>query len=239
MLQFLNHWQATIQAPIGPTDTTWTIDNISPLPVLTANNYMVAAADNGSAWEIIHIVDVNVGSNQITVVRAMEETTALSYIAGNIIEQRNTKGIYDSFAQIETVLQLDNTETYTPTDSYHPATKEYVDTVAQGQTVFQYNLAYNSPDIFVLGETPSQGRVSRVIVNVIEAFDGGATLMIGDNTNTSRHATESEINLSEICNNYIHGYHYYPGVTNIRGAYTRNTATVGTAIIEIYYSLGV
>jgi hypothetical protein len=134
VLRFLNNWQATIQdATLGVGATTWEIDNAAALeldaisPALSTSNYVVATADNGSAWEVIHITGVAIGSNQITVTRGEESTTPLSYIAGNLIEQRNTAGVYDNFAQKDNVLELDNTDIFTPTADYHPATMKYVD----------------------------------------------------------------------------------------------------------------
>ena len=98
---FINNWSTTI------SDATVAVDAVTinipaadsaTLGAIAANEYYVATLSDGSNLEVVWIA-ANNESGALTVVRAKEDTSALSYTSGDTIEGRNTKGTYENFVQ--------------------------------------------------------------------------------------------------------------------------------------------
>ena len=98
---FINNFNTTISdATIGVGDTTINIPaaDSALLGAIAANEFFVATLSDGSSLEIIWIT-ANDESGALTVIRAKEGTSALSYTLGDTVECRNTKGTYENFVQ--------------------------------------------------------------------------------------------------------------------------------------------
>lgn len=139
---FVNNFTAvSINGSVGTSDTIVPLQSadVAKLDATACNiegNYYVATMNNGSAIEIIHITGIT--GNNLVVTRAQEGTSALSYVSGDIIECRNTKGMYEQFLQDADMLDEDdmasdsNTKTAT-----QQSIKAYVDAAAGGATGVQ------------------------------------------------------------------------------------------------------
>ena len=98
---FINNWSTTI------SDATVTVDattiNIpgaasATLGAIAADEYFVATLADGSNLEVVWIT-ANDLSGALTIARAKEGTSGLSYTSGDTIEIRNTKGTYQNLVQ--------------------------------------------------------------------------------------------------------------------------------------------
>jgi hypothetical protein len=114
---FINNWSTTISnATLGVGDTAVSIpsaDSVALGPI-AANEYYVATMSDGSSLEVVWIT-ANDEAGNITIARAKEGTTALSYVSGHSIECRNTKGTYENFAQKDAVQTLTQKTLTSPT----------------------------------------------------------------------------------------------------------------------------
>ena len=98
---FINNWSTTISdATIAVDATTINIPSADSaiLGAIAANEYFAATLSDGSNLEVIWIT-ANDESGALTVIRAKEGTSGLSYTSGDTIEIRNTKGTYGNFVQ--------------------------------------------------------------------------------------------------------------------------------------------
>ena len=98
---FINNWSTTISdATIAVDATTINIPSADSaiLGAIAANEYFAATLSDGSNLEVIWIT-ANDESGALTVIRAKEGTSGLSYTSGDTIEIRNTKGTYENFVQ--------------------------------------------------------------------------------------------------------------------------------------------
>ena len=98
---FINNWSTSISdATVAVDATTINIPGADSalLGAIAANEYFVATCSDGSNLEIVWVT-ANDEVGALTVVRAKEGTTGLSYSSGDTIEIRNTKGSYQNFVQ--------------------------------------------------------------------------------------------------------------------------------------------
>ena len=98
---FINNWSTTISdATIAVDATTINIPSADSaiLGAIAANEYFAATLSDGSNLEVVWIT-ANDESGALTVIRAKEGTSGLSYTSGDTIEIRNTKGTYENFVQ--------------------------------------------------------------------------------------------------------------------------------------------
>ena len=98
---FINNWSTTISdATIAVDATTINIPSAdsATLGAIAANEYFAATLSDGSNLEVVWIT-ANDESGALTVIRAKEGTSGLSYTSGDTIEIRNTKGTYENFVQ--------------------------------------------------------------------------------------------------------------------------------------------
>jgi hypothetical protein len=98
---FINNWSSTIAdatVAVGATTINIASADSATLGAISANEYFVATLSDGSNLEVVWVT-ANDESGALTVVRAKEDTSALSYTVGDAIEIRNTKGTYQNFVQ--------------------------------------------------------------------------------------------------------------------------------------------
>jgi len=81
-------------------------------------------------------------------------------------------------------------------------------------------------------------RVLNVSIEVTTAFNGGATLTVGDNNNFTRHMTADENDLSEVGTYYSFPNHLYNEASEIHVSafLNKGAATVGEAEVLITYA---
>lgn len=99
---FVNNWSTTIStASVAPGDTAIDIPaaDSAALGPVADNEYLVLTASDGSNVEIMWVTGNDLVGG-LTVERAKEGTTALTFAAGHIIELRNTAGGYAGMKQI-------------------------------------------------------------------------------------------------------------------------------------------
>lgn len=100
-LLFSNNESTTLALPVGSSDTTATLLSATGLPNPGAGQYFVMSFFDAATKSITEIVWVtNVTGNVITMVRAQEGTTALSWLAGDFISNLWTAGQAASMAQL-------------------------------------------------------------------------------------------------------------------------------------------
>jgi len=94
---FVNNWSTVCSASVAPADTEITIPEAQStlLGAIADNEYYRGTLSDGTNLEIIYITD-NDQAGTITVQRAKESTSALTYVAGNAIEVRVTAGTLDA-----------------------------------------------------------------------------------------------------------------------------------------------
>lgn len=101
------------------------------------------------------------------------------------------------------------------------------------------DLAFNSSSPLNVGTAlPAGARVQWVKVNVTQAFNGTteSTLSVGDAVDTDRLMTIAEVDLSEV-GLYVSTVNYtYSSSTQVIATYVQDSATTGTATIEVLYT---
>lgn len=92
-LLFENNYQTTFTNPVAPSDTTVTVNSAAGLPAPGSNQYFVLSFIDAATKLITEIVWCTaVVGTVLTVVRAQEGTTALSWLAGDICSGQWTAG---------------------------------------------------------------------------------------------------------------------------------------------------
>lgn len=92
-IRLLNNWVTILAAAVGIGDTTISVVDASTLPDLSAaEDYsLLTLIGNG----VVEIVRVNgVSGNDLSVVRAQDDTTAQAFAVGDRIEMRNCAGVF-------------------------------------------------------------------------------------------------------------------------------------------------
>ncbi len=116
---FINNWSTTISdATVAVDATTINIPSAdsAALGAIAANEYYVATLSDGSNLEIVWVT-ANDEAGALTVIRAKEGTSALSYTQGDTIECRNTKGTYENFVQQKNLYPASNADIDTGTET--------------------------------------------------------------------------------------------------------------------------
>jgi hypothetical protein len=94
---FANNVSTTLNGAVGTGDTTWTVADGSILPTPIAGKTLRATAIKTSDGTV-EIVDITaISTNDLTVTRAREGTTALAFADGDTVELRITKEMLESF----------------------------------------------------------------------------------------------------------------------------------------------
>jgi hypothetical protein len=96
---FLNNVTVTLEGAIDDNDTALTLEagEGSILPAIASPDYVLLTMAVGfggteTAWEIVKVVAHTAASTSITVERAQEGTTGLSWADGTKMQARFTKG---------------------------------------------------------------------------------------------------------------------------------------------------
>lgn len=94
---FANNVSTTLNGAILSTDTTITVADGSVFPTPATGKTLLATLIK-SATSQVEIVEITaISTNDLTIVRAQESTTALACADGDTIEMRITKGMLESF----------------------------------------------------------------------------------------------------------------------------------------------
>jgi len=98
-------------------------------------------------------------------------------------------------------------------------------------------LAFNTSSPLNIGAVvPSGAIITKVVVNVTQAFDGTApTLNIGDSGDADRLMDEDEIDLKTVGIYVSDLHHLYGSNTQIEAAYVADSSAVGQASLLVEY----
>ncbi|GBC62480.1 hypothetical protein DENIS_3452 [Desulfonema ishimotonii] len=100
-IKFKNNFEASLQSGIATDAIALDIEASKALELgaLSAGDYYVATLfDNtGAKMEIVHITAIS--GQTLTVTRAQEGTSAQSFDAGDLLQLRNTAGVYEGMVQ--------------------------------------------------------------------------------------------------------------------------------------------
>jgi len=107
MIQFINQWQQVLTAAVAPTDVTILISDANALVFGGATDtYRLTIQKGGTnQYEVVQVTGRT--GNNLNVERAQELTTALSFIAGDLVDIRLTAGEAQSWSKTEEGLSLD------------------------------------------------------------------------------------------------------------------------------------
>jgi len=97
---FSNNARTTLASNISNSATTITVADGSVFPSLTGGDIFYCTIDDGTNNEIIEVTAIS--SNTLTVVRAQDNTTARSFVSGDLIELRLVARVLETFPQVET-----------------------------------------------------------------------------------------------------------------------------------------
>jgi len=96
---FKNNASTTLSAALSSSATSITVADATKLPSITGDEYFFCSIDDGSNIEIVKVTGVS--SNTLTIVRAQDNTTAQTFSSGDIIEQRLTAAVLETFPQLD------------------------------------------------------------------------------------------------------------------------------------------
>ena len=96
---FKNNASTTLSAALSSSATSISVADATKLPSITGDEYFFCTIDDGSNVEIVKVTGIS--SNTLTVVRAQDNTTALSFSSGDIVEQRLTAAVLETFPQLD------------------------------------------------------------------------------------------------------------------------------------------
>jgi hypothetical protein len=97
---YANNAKTTLAAAVQPSDTTIMVANATLFPQPGAGEFFLATIDTGSTQEVIEVHGIS-GNSFINCVRGAENTVAGAYQAATRIENRATRGTYESFARLQ------------------------------------------------------------------------------------------------------------------------------------------
>jgi len=106
---FANNVSTTLAAPVATTDTTIAVTSSSGMPTISSGDYFLLTLENvaGNLREIVKVTAFT--GSTLTVVRAQEGTSALSFSSGDKVELRLTAGgLTNIFTDITAALQTIN-----------------------------------------------------------------------------------------------------------------------------------
>lgn len=100
MIKFMNHERLILASSVAVIDTTITVSDASPLPTLAVGDYIYLTMfrQSDQAKEIIKVTGVS--GNDLTVVRAQDDTTALTFISSDSVEPWLNKKILTDLALV-------------------------------------------------------------------------------------------------------------------------------------------
>jgi hypothetical protein len=90
-VKFSNNFSTALVSSISSSDTVIELLSVSGLPTLGAGDYTYLTFDtdtNSPTIEIVKVTAINAGTNEVTVTRAQDGTTASSFAAGTKVELR-------------------------------------------------------------------------------------------------------------------------------------------------------
>ena len=98
-VKFANNVSTSLSAAINATQTTISVADASRLPTLSSGDYIYLTIDTDTASPTIEVVKVTaISSNDLTVVRGQDGTTAASFSNGTKVELRVTAAALDDIA---------------------------------------------------------------------------------------------------------------------------------------------
>jgi hypothetical protein len=96
---FKNNASTTLSAALSSSATSITVADATKLPSITGDEYFFCSIDDGSNIEIVKVTGVS--SNTLTIVREQDNTTAQTFSSGDIVEQRLTAAVLETFPQLD------------------------------------------------------------------------------------------------------------------------------------------
>ena len=98
-VKFANNVSTTLSAAINATQTTISVADASGLPTLSSGDYVYLTIDTDTTTPTIEVVKVTaISSNDLTVVRGQDGTTASSFSSGTKVELRVTAAALDDIS---------------------------------------------------------------------------------------------------------------------------------------------
>jgi hypothetical protein len=95
---FQNNARTTLASGINSSATSITVTDGSVLPSPTGGDFFYCTFDDGTNNEIVKVTARS--GNTLTVVRAQDDTTARSFVTGDLAELRLIKAVLESFPQV-------------------------------------------------------------------------------------------------------------------------------------------
>jgi len=101
-VKFSNNFSTSLVSNISSSAATVELQTVSGLPTLAAGDHTYLTFDTGSnspTIEIVKVTAINVGTNEVTIERAQDNTTASTFAAGTIVELRMCAILLSEFLQ--------------------------------------------------------------------------------------------------------------------------------------------
>ena len=95
---FQNNARTTLASGINSSATSITVADGSVLPSPTGGDFFFCTFDDGTNSEIVKVTARS--GNTLTVIRAQDDTTARSFVTGDLAELRLIKAVLESFPQV-------------------------------------------------------------------------------------------------------------------------------------------
>ena len=92
-VKFSNNFSTSLAAAASSTATTLELASVTGLPTLGSGDYTYLTIDTDTASptiEVVKVTAINTGTNEITVTRGQDNTTASAFDAGTKVELRLT-----------------------------------------------------------------------------------------------------------------------------------------------------
>jgi hypothetical protein len=101
-VKFSNNFSTVLVSSISSSATVIELQSVSGLPTLGAGDYTYLTFDtdtNSPTIEIVKVTAINAGTNEITVVRGQDNTSASAFAAGTAVELRMCAILLSEFLQ--------------------------------------------------------------------------------------------------------------------------------------------
>jgi hypothetical protein len=112
-VKFSNNFSTSLVNNISSSATVVELQTVSGLPTLGAGDHTYLTFDTGSnspTIEIVKVTAINAGTNEVTIERAQDNTTASAFAVGTIVEQRVNAAVINDLSYGADETSYDNTE---------------------------------------------------------------------------------------------------------------------------------
>lgn len=96
-LRYVNFVQTTLAQDVSASDLSFNVSSTSGFPTITGNQYFYAVIQKELTGQYEAVKVTGVSGNQVTVSRAQDDTTALTFETGDTFSLNMTEGALDDF----------------------------------------------------------------------------------------------------------------------------------------------